>query len=220
MATLRLAGLAEVGWRVIPLETPRVWRRCPKCSEICPFSSSDQFRLNAHQRRIDVWLIYRCTLCDTTWNCPIFTRCTPEEIGGDLYQRFQQNDRDTAWAYAFDFSLLNRVGVRVDTAGLVRVERVPAESPTSYGDGQRIALDLPYPCTVRLDRLLASELSVSRSRLQRWYDHGLLHIWPRDNNALRRPIRHGQVITLPSGVHCPAPPAMDNEAVAAISEEQ
>lgn len=219
MATASISGLAEVCWRVTPLQTPRIWHRCSKCGKMSLFYSSDQFRLNAHQRRVDVWLIYRCTLCDTTWNCTILTRCTPEEIGGERYQRFQQNDRDTAWAYAFDFALLNRLGVRVDTGGPVRVERIPPENPNSYGDGQRITLELPYPCTVRLDRLLASELQVSRSRLQHWFDLGFLHTWPKDPHALRKPIYHGQVIAVLDGAYGAASPTTDSQAVAVVAEE-
>jgi hypothetical protein len=219
VATASSIGLAEVCWRIIPLQTPCVWRRCPKCDKMCLFYSSDQFRLNARQRRVDVWLIYRCTLCDTTWNCTILTRCTPEEIGRERYQRFQQNDRDTAWAYAFDFALLNRLGVRVDTGGPVRVERIPPENPNLYSDGQRITLELPSPCAVRLDRLLASELQVSRSRLQRWFDLGFLHTWPKDTHALRKPIHHGQVITVLGGAYSRASPTTNNQAVAVVAEE-
>jgi hypothetical protein len=198
VATMDMVGLVEVCWRIIPLETPRVWRHCSKCAEVRPFYSSDQFRLNAQQRRIDVWLIYRCTTCDTTWNCTICTRSTPEAIGAELYQQFQHNDRDAAWQYAFDLALLHSLGARVDAEVRFRVERTPGAC--SNGHQQQITLALSYPCTVRLDRLLASELGVSRSSLQRRVDQGILHIWPHDSNALRKPIRDGQVITLMANI--------------------
>jgi hypothetical protein len=218
VATTRIAGLAEVCWRIVPLETPRVWRRCATCGTIRPFSSSDNFRINAQQRKVDVWLIYRCTACDTTWNRTIFTRCTPEEIGAELYQRLQRNDRETAWKYAFDFGLLYRLGARVDAVVQVRVEHLSRELRHSDDGGRQIVLELPYQCSMRLDRLLADELGVSRSCLQRWLDRGLLRVWPEEKNALRKPIRNGQLVVIVADAYAMSRQDEERAAVAAVGE--
>jgi hypothetical protein len=186
----------EVRWRVIPLETPRISRHCSNCGITRQFTCSNNFRLNANQRKIDVWLIYRCGNCDSTWNCTIFTRSAPEEIGAELYRHLQDNDRETAWRYAFDLARLRRLGVCVDAAVPVWVERVSLGGVAVNGGGQTIFFELPYPCEVRLDKLLAGELCVSRSSIQHWFDQGVLHVWPADKHALRKPVRNGQVIAL------------------------
>jgi hypothetical protein len=196
MAAVSPGGESTAYWRIMPLATPRVWRHCAQCHAVRPFASSDKFRLNANQRKVDVWLIYRCMDCDTTWNCTLFTRCTPEQIGLALYQRLQQNDQPTAWAYAFDLARLRRLGGRVDAAVPVGVQRRPQDGIYLQGAEHRIALELPYPCAIRLDRLLASELRVSRACLIRGFDCGLLRIFPEDGHSLRKPIQHGQVIVL------------------------
>jgi hypothetical protein len=133
----------EVSWRVVALETPRVWRHCAACNQTCRFASSDLFRLNAQQRKVDVWLLYRCTVCDATWKCLIFTRCTPEAIGADLYARCQHNDRATAWMYAFDLRGLRRLGVRVDAAVPVGVERRVRPGASKPRGAKRLSSSFP-----------------------------------------------------------------------------
>jgi hypothetical protein len=189
-------ALSEVCWRVIPLATPHVLRHCAKCAETRPFASSDKFRLNAQQRKIDVWLIYKCLVCESTWNCTIVSRRTAKEIGAALYLRFQQNDKELAWTCAFDVSLLSRAGVQINEAVAVQVERFVVNHSESSQREQKIRLELAYPGVIRLDRLLAEQLHVSRSCLQRWFDHGSLLIWPEENNALRKSARNGQIIYL------------------------
>jgi hypothetical protein len=194
--TSQQASTREVCWRILPVITPRVLRHCSHCGTTRQFACSDTFRVNANQRKIDVWLIYRCVDCDCTWNRTIFTRSTPEEIGPVLYRHFQDNHRETAWHYTFDLAQLHHLGVRCDATVPVRVERFPRDEPSTDKDGQIIRLELPYPCEVRLDKLLAGELGVSRSCLQRWGDQGLIRVWPADKAALRKPIKNGQVVTI------------------------
>lgn len=217
---MTLFGLTEICWRIIPLETPRIMRHCAKCGQNRAFASSDNFRLNAQQRKIDVWLLYRCLTCESTWKCTIFTRCTPEAIGKELYARLQHNDRDLAWRYAFDFSLLHHLGVQVDTMVKFRLERIPLNGAGVDGGGQKICLELAQPCNIRLDRLLAEALNVSRARLQRWCDRGLLLAWPEEKNVLRKPIHNGQIIWLLSDPHAREEREEGNASVAAKWEEQ
>ena len=186
----------KVRWRIMPTETLRVLRHCSRCNTTRPFACSDTFRVNANQRKVDVWLIYRCVDCNCTWNWTIVSRSTPEEIGSVLYRQFQDNHRATAWHYAFDLVRLQRAGVRVEPTAAVQVERIPQTGLALNGDEQTILLELPYPCEVRLDKLLARELGVSRSCLQRWFDHGVILIWPASKDALRKPIKNGQVVTI------------------------
>ena len=40
--------------------------------------------MNAQKRNIDVWLIYRCVECDSTYNLTILSRTKPELIKKDL----------------------------------------------------------------------------------------------------------------------------------------
>src|SRR5688572_4608287 len=102
-----MAG-SDITWRLVPRATPIVRRWCSRCEARRPFHSSDKFRINASGRRLDVWLIYKCENCKMTWNSTILSRVTPESIDKELYQKFLDNDTDTAHRYAFDFEVLKK----------------------------------------------------------------------------------------------------------------
>lgn len=62
---------------------------------------------------IDVWLIYRCIECDSTFNLTILSRIKPDSIDKELYQKFLSNDTNTAWNYSSDLELMKRNNVEV-----------------------------------------------------------------------------------------------------------
>ncbi|MCB9755376.1 MAG: DUF1062 domain-containing protein [Myxococcales bacterium] len=182
-------------WRVVALDTPRVRRRCPGCDAQRSFRSSDKFRVNAHQRRLDVWLIYRCERCDATWNRAVRERVSPRALDPDAHRAYMANDRDAAWACAFDLVGLRQLGAVVDAAVPVRVHRdVLPDKPF------RVRFELDHPCELRLDRLVAQELEVSRGALSRLIARGDVRVEAPSQRAWRRPVRKEvTVIVTPSG---------------------
>jgi hypothetical protein len=151
--------VSEVVWRVVALEPPRVLRRCPRCDALRPFVSSERFRVNAHKRRLDVWLIYRCGACDDTWNLSVARDVTPEELGAARLRAYHENDAEAAWACA---------AVAADPEQPIRVERERPGPALPY----TIVFALPRPCRLRADRLIARELGLPRSALG--YARGLI----------------------------------------------
>lgn len=182
---------AEVRWRIVPSEPPRALRPCAGCGGIQPFVSSGRFRLNAQKRRLDVWLIYRCVNCDKTWNLEILARTRPEEIDPSLLSGFLANDPDTARRHACDLTRLARAGARAVPTSEFRVERPDGVWPGPHEGGPAVRIELEAPCELRLDRLLAAELEVSRSALERLFETGRLRLEPDGKHALRRPLRDG-----------------------------
>lgn len=176
---------AAAVWNVIALETPRLRRRCPRCDGERRFASSDRFRVNANQRRLDVWLIYRCVDCDVSWNCEVMARATPEQIGAARLDQFMLNDAAAAWDCAFDAPLIARAGCRIDPCVSYRVER------EQIGDTVRIVM--PRPCGVRLDRLLAEQLGRSRTAIERDAAAGLIVTDPA-GRSLRHAVTDGLIV--------------------------
>ena len=109
MHTSQQASTREVCWRILQVITPRVLRHCSHCGTTRQFACSDTFRVNANQRKIDVWLIYRCVDCDCTWNRTIFTRSTPEEIGPVLYQQFEDTPSTRSAFFRLNEDLLTTI---------------------------------------------------------------------------------------------------------------
>jgi hypothetical protein len=181
MSSGLVVAVPVVTWRVVPERTPFVLRACPRCVGQLPFRSSDRFRVNASGRRLDVWLVYRCTGCDCTWNLTVRERTTPEALGGALLEAYHRNDPELAWRCAFDVALLQRAGARLEPATPVKVERGPLPEGAFS-----VRFRLPYPVRTRLDRLLAAELGVPRTRLPALVP----------SVDLRGPVRDGAVLTL------------------------
>ena len=140
-----------VVWSVVALATPRVERHCPRCDERRDFVCSDNFRINAQKRRLDVWLIHRCAVCAATWNLTALERVAPEDIDPARYQRFLANDSEEAWAWAFRGPGDRRVAWKVDVA-----------ADPDAGPGDEIVVRLVHPVEVRLDRLAGKALGVRR----------------------------------------------------------
>ncbi len=183
----------SVTWRVVPVRAPHVLRTCPRCDARREFLCSERFRVNASGRRIDVWLIYRCASCELTWNLEVVERSTPEAIGATRLKAFAENDPGTAWSCAFDAALLRRAGVQMEDGTPVVVERAALLAPSVT-----VRFSLPFPVRVRLDRLLAQELQVPRSRVSG-------HV--ESERELRRPVAHGQIVRLRGMDELPAGPS-------------
>lgn len=182
---------APVVWRIVAARTLRVLRSCPRCARITPFASSDRFRVNASGRRLDVWLVYRCTACDFTWNLTIAERSTPEAIGAAALSAYHRNDRELAWRCAFDLERLRRAKARPEPTVPFMVERPPIpEGPFT------IRFEVPFPIGIRLDRLLARELGIPRSSLA-----GRIA-----GAEPRRPVRDGLLVTIGPRHRDPAGP--------------
>ena len=171
-------------WKLVPEAVPTVRRNCSKCKEKREFINSMKFRVNANGKNVDVWLIYRCEKCSTTWNMSIFERSPVSAIPEEEYAGFQANDCLLAESYGrrMDLFVKNRAEAVTPEGGYwIEAE---AESETGAEEGaeagaeenvlpaessfRRIELEVPFPMVLRLDSLLADRLGVSRSMVKRW----------------------------------------------------
>jgi hypothetical protein len=172
-----------VTWHVVPITPPRPHRHCPGCNLTRPFSCSGKVRLNANGRRLDAWLIYKCTTCDRTWNLPMIDRVAVSAI--DPQDLWAMQVSDPAWveARAFDLALLRPHADLIDLPTDLRV----IKAGPGVTDWCEIRLDLcaPRPTGHRLDRLLATELGLSRSRLHRMLISGGLSFGQGPRRALK-----------------------------------
>lgn len=169
-------------WIISARQTPRLARHCPGCRRTQIFDCADRFRVNANGRRLDAWLLYRCQSCERSLKVPVLERVRVDRIDPALLARLHGNCPDTARRLA----LAIRDHLEVDVA----VARVDDGEPA-------IRVELADPIKLRLDRLLASELGLSRRQLRARVESGALIIdpWPRRGLAAR--VTSGTVITVP-----------------------
>ena len=191
-----MSGLLRIHWAIAPKIAPRPLINCNRCGTVKAYCSSGKFRVNANGKRIDVWLIYRCIDCDNSWNFGIFERCNRRDIEPALLQALESNDPALARRHAFDVvALRNRIG-RVEEFPDVTVHKRRLGDARETATMLELQLGLEVPTSLRLDRLLAGELGISRSRLQALEEKRLL-IFGRDGaKALRKPAREDMTIRI------------------------
>ena len=199
--------ILRVTWTVTPLNPPLVWRNCPACRTAMPFASTGEFRTNAQKKRIDIWLIYRCGACDARWNLPLFERIAVGDLPPDEFEAIAHNDPGAAARYAFELNRLARHSHRIEASPGVSIGK--HRSGSSFTAPMlEIGIALLRPVQLRLDRVVAGELGVARSRLQTWLARGALRLEP-DGTALRTHLADGQRIVIDLS-------ALDPEARAAV----
>lgn len=154
--------MKKVVWRVRCLAPPPALRYCKKCGHKSSFLCSDQFRVNAQQRNLDVWLIYKCSVCNTTWNAGIYSRVSPNAIPREQLDRFFQNETDLARQYAMD-------------SGFLRENRAEAGQPFYSVEGdvfspeEAVELEMKseYSLSVKVSTLVRDKLQLSQREYAR-----------------------------------------------------
>lgn len=162
-------------WLIVPDQLPAVIRRCPKCKGKTEFHNSGKFRVNANGKLLDVWLIYRCSHCDTSWNMTIIERANKENINKTEYEGFLSNSPSLAASYGSDRELFikNKAEIAEIKTGYHILE-TGTVAPVHESAYMEIQIKNPSGLKLRADALLAGELAVSRSQIKKWFDGGLV----------------------------------------------
>lgn len=111
---------------------------------------------------IDIWLIYKCLHCESTWNYPILSRVHVNRIDPILHQKFMNNDQETIWYYAFQINKLRKLcdAVKKD----IQYELIKEKSNLISSE-MTVRICCKYDFGLRIDKLLAEILNISRSKV-------------------------------------------------------
>lgn len=171
-----------VVWRVEALAAPAWVRACVRCGiSSARFEASERFRVNAHQGRLDVWLLHHCSACDDTAKRRLLHRVPVAAIEPGRLDGYLRNDAALARAHAFELPAREPLPHRIVRPPL------PAAGPLAA------RIEQPFACGLRWDRLLAAELGWSRTRVARAFEAGAVAIdgasSPRDRVAHAQTLR-------------------------------
>lgn len=161
-------------WEIKPLTLPTVIKNCPKCGNNSEFKSTNNFRVNANKNNLDVWLIYQCSKCKSTWNMDILSRVNPSSIPKEDYKKFLNNDYSLAEKYAFNRSIhsKNKVSLSYDN---VQYEIIGQDIDIyNLNEPIEITLICNYPINKRLDKLLSEKLNLSRDKVQKLFKENII----------------------------------------------
>jgi hypothetical protein len=154
-------------WEVQYISPPPAIRYCKKCGKKSEYICSGFFRVNAQNKSLDIWLIYKCAHCDTTWNSTIYSRVNPQSLSQELLEQFYTNDSNLVEQYAMNVEMLHRNGAE---AGLPKYKIL----------GDEICLDAPtelhiiskYPCKLKISAILREKLHLSLKTFEQMLDCG------------------------------------------------
>lgn len=165
-ATIKMTR--EYIWEVKVKNTPLLKRKCNRCNND-EFICSEKFRMNAQKKNIDVWLIYRCEKCDSTYNLSLFSRTKPELIQKDLFHKFSENNTEAAWQYAFSQEAKRKNNVEFDFGSVeydILHDNFSIEDILGF-ESETIQFRIKYPLdfNLKLSAVIRAALQISANKL-------------------------------------------------------
>ena len=160
--------MKRIIWEIEYLALPVVLKYCKKCGRIAEFICSEKFRVNAQKKNIDVWLIYNCTCCNTTWNLRIYRQISPQIITKQDLEGFYQNSKAMVKKYAMDYEFLCKNGA----------EEMELPPYTIIGEGfsltESVELQIKnrYKLPLKLSKIIREKLQLSQSEYLRLIENG------------------------------------------------
>lgn len=158
-------------WEVKFSSPPKTLRHCKKCGAKTEYISSGLFRVNAQQKSLDIWLVYRCVHCKTTWNLPIHSRINPKSISANLLAKFTNNDAKLALQYAMDAELLKRNGAETETPPY----KISGEI-IDFTQDTKVQIICPHPLKVRVSKIIRQKLSLSKKAFDKLASKGFIQL--------------------------------------------
>lgn len=169
--------MKKATWEIQYLSLPRVSKYCKKCRKNTFFSCSKKFRVNAQQSALDVWLIYNCLHCGTTWNARIYSHISPRSLNPVQLEGFQCNSQVLVEKYAMDRDFLYRNGVEeveIPPYLIVGDDFLPTENI-------ELKIESKYPLPVKVSTLVREKLHLSQTAYLRLIANGEIRSVPEQN---------------------------------------
>lgn len=156
---------------VAPTCLPLVRRRCHACASD-RFRASGRFRVNAHHKLIDVWLLVLCTACGDTAKLTVLERTNVRSVRPGLLDRLHDNDLGLTAALLQDPVVRRRNRVALDWDGAWRLDTGGSDHPDREVIDVSVRFAAPIP--VRPVRLIAEGFGLPRAEVERLVTEGNL----------------------------------------------
>jgi hypothetical protein len=158
-------------WVVAPTCLPIVLRRCHTCASE-RFRASGKFRVNAHHKLIDAWLLVLCTACGETARLTVLERVHVRSVRPELLDRLHDNDLGLTAELLQDPLVRRRNRIALDWAGAWRLDT----GGSDHLDREVIDVSVRFAARipVRPVRLIAEGCGLSRAEVERAITEGKL----------------------------------------------
>ncbi|GGV11757.1 DUF1062 domain-containing protein [Streptomyces spectabilis] len=158
-------------WVVMPTCLPLVLRRCHACASD-RFRANGKFRVNAHHKLIDAWLLVLCASCGDTAKLTVFERAQVRSVRPELLDRLHANDPSLAAELLQDPLLRRRNRVALDWDGAWRLDT----GGSDHLDREAVDISVRFAARIPLRpvRLIAEGCGLSRAEVERLITDGKL----------------------------------------------
>ncbi|WP_280382366.1 DUF1062 domain-containing protein [Nocardia wallacei] len=136
------------------------------------FRAHGKFRVNAHHKLIDAWILAICTGCGATAKLTVLDRVNVHSIRPELLDRLHRNDPDLTAELLRDpfVQRRNRIALDWDNAWRLDTGGVDHLPPGAINVSVRFAARIP----LRPVRLIADGFGLSRAEVERLIAEGSL----------------------------------------------
>ncbi len=195
-----MSYLKKIECEMIPKDSFRVIRSCPKCGGKTRFKNTGKFRVNANGNKLDVWLIYQCEQCKHTLNLTIYERKKVSSVSKEEYQRFLSNDQQLAEMYGKNMQLFRKNQAEIDFDRVSydfekrkeAIEGCDAMESSDAGELPVITINNSYQLKIRPEKQIAELLELSRSQVKDFINKGEIEILEKQSQLISFRI-HGAV---------------------------
>ncbi|MCX4530645.1 DUF1062 domain-containing protein [Streptomyces sp. NBC_01669] len=158
-------------WVVMPTCLPTVLRRCHACASE-RFRANGKFRVNAHHKLLDAWLLVLCTACGDTAKLTVLERMNVRSVRPELLDRLHDNDPGLAAALLQDPVVRRRNRIALDWDNAWRLDT----GGSDHLDREVIDVSVRFEARipVRPVRLIAEGCGLSRAEVERLITEGKL----------------------------------------------
>ncbi|MET7457623.1 DUF1062 domain-containing protein [Streptomyces sp. NPDC005574] len=158
----------------MPTCLPLVLRRCHACASQ-RLRSSGKFRVNAHHKLIDVWLLALCTVCGETAKLTVLERTNVRSVRPRLLDRLHHNDPSLAAELLQDPVVRRRNRMDLDWDDAWRLDTGGTDHPDhDHPDHEAIEVSVRFAARipVRPVRLIAEGCGLPRAEVERLITEG------------------------------------------------
>lgn len=158
--------MEKIIWNLEYTSLPRIKKYCKKCGGKNEFLSSKLFRVNANQKNIDVWLIYNCFNCKTTWKQELFSRVKYNYLPRQTLDKFYKNNIDLAYHYTMNCNHLSKTGFEILIPDYSIIGKY-IDINTYNKEQKKIEIHLTsdYQFNIKITSILKKKFDISNSQL-------------------------------------------------------
>ncbi|SCK46596.1 hypothetical protein H181DRAFT_04155 [Streptomyces sp. WMMB 714] len=158
-------------WAIEPTCLPAILRRCHACASERS-QASGKFRVNAHHKLIDAWLLALCTACGATAKLTVLERVNVRSVRPGLLQRLHGNDLALTSELLQDPDMQRRNKFALDWGGAWRLDT--GGSDHLHREAIDVSVRFAARIPVRPVRLIAEGCGLPRAEVGRLLAEGKL----------------------------------------------